>query len=406
MRESKNDAIRFPEERSILEGILQLLAVLRRYARFIVLFTVVAAAGLLVYLFISLTLPPDRSPLPNRYRAYAVILLEQEGGDVSELLASISPSQPGPIGGVNYGQVALQALGSRSFLDTVADEFKLVEKLDLAGSSRIRTQLRDYIRAHADFTFNRNTGELVIGFEETDPVFARDVVNRMVELLDQWFSLKSGTQRLRMKNLLEQKMAEVSITIDDLEKKIKDFQQKYSVLSVQELSSSQTSLLANLRSQLIMTELEIKNHARFSKIEDPILTRLKTERDNALEMISQIENGSGGSGRVLPGQKDLPELALQFSKMSTELNIQRRIYETLSGQYEVAKLSLEGSPVFQILELAEIPEVKSGPKRSQIATIGVFLAFAASVLLSFLHHTFIRIRNDPRKMRILQGDTP
>ena len=53
---------------------------------------------------------------------------------------------------------------------------------------------------------------------------------------------------------------------------------------------------------------------------------------------------------------DLPALSLQFARLKMALDIQTRIFESMSEQYEVTKLTLESEPVFQVLELAEVPD--------------------------------------------------
>ena len=60
-------------------------------------------------------------------------------------------------------------------------------------------------------------------------------------------------------------------------------------------------------------------------------------------------------------------------------------------------------PVFQILEYAEIPDMKSGPSRGKLCIIVTFAAFFISVFLAFLLNAIENIKNDPEAMAKLKG---
>ena len=83
-------------------------------------------------------------------------------------------------------------------------------------------------------------------------------------------------------------------------------------------------------------------------------------------MVKEVEGGFSSFEKVMTSQKELPRLALEFEHLKRDLLVQGKIYEILTQQYELAKLSLEAEePIFQILELAEAPDRKSGPRRSR-----------------------------------------
>ena len=296
-------------------------------------------------------------------------------------------------GGMDYGELALMILQSRIILDPLVEEFDIIRKYKIEES--IKTTSRNVLLNSIKFNYQKLTGALTISYEAIDPVFARDMVNRMVELLDEWFRYKGGTRKLKEKDLLEKKIGEISVDISRLESEIQSFHKKYGLLTVEELAGSQATLMADLRSQLVLRELEIKNYSLFSRIEDPELIRMKAERDNILELIEQNERAFS--------QMDLPALALEFARLTMALDIQRRIYVSLSEQYEIIKLSLESEPMFQILELAEVPDEKSSPQRSKICIITVLIAFAGSIMLAFFLNALNKLKTDPAGLKKIKG---
>ena len=167
---------------------------------------------------------------------------------------------------------------------------------------------------------------------------------------------------------------------------------EHGVLTVVDLGASQLQMITQLQTQLIEKEMAIKNYESYSTIEDPALRKLKTEWENISDLITKIENGYTGTARNSPSRDELPNLAIEFAHLTLSLEIQRRIYETVYQQYEIAKLSLESDPAFQVLQMAEIPDEKSGPNRGQICMIVTVLAFMASIGLSVFHSAIKKIK--------------
>ena len=55
-------------------------------------------------------------------------------------------------------------------------------------------------------------------------------------------------------------------------------------------------------------------------------------------------------------------------------------------------------PIFQILEYAEVPDLKSGPSRGMLCIIVTFAAGFFSVFLAFLLNAIKNVKNDPVAM--------
>ena len=403
----QGNPVRSSDERTIFESLIDYLRILISYRWLLFIITMIATFYAVIFSMISSTLPPEESPFPNQYASRAVLLMQQEeGSSLGSMFDSLGLTPPGGSrggsAGFDYAQLALRILQSPAILDVLVDEFDIVNRYDIRES--IRTFSREAILVRSVFDYERNTGTITVSFESIDPVFSRNMVIRMVELLGEWFSSRGGSSRLKQKKLLEEKLSEVSADISILEVHIKDFQEKYGFLTVQELATSQTVMLGDLRSQLILKEMEIKNYTQFSKIEDPALVRLKSERNNLINQISKIEGGfTNSSGTVMPAKRDLPEIAQRYQKLTTDIEIQRKIYEALSQHYELTKLSLESTPVFQILEDPEIPDRKSGPSRGKLCIIVTFMAFSASIILAFSLNSINKMRKNPSILKKLMG---
>jgi tyrosine-protein kinase Etk/Wzc len=376
-------------ERSLMQGLLHFTKIFGRYRWLILAVNITVTALATAFVIVSIRLPPDQSFLPNQYTAQATILVNSsnQAGIARSILDAMGIDQRSQSqSAYDNGDLILEILQSRLLLDRLVDEFGLVDRYKVRES--LRGNSRKILLKKANFTYARNTGAFKVFYTDYDPQFARNLVNRMVELLGEWFSLNRGLETQKQRQLLADKIAEVKNEISNLQSRLKNLQKQYGVLNVEELGQSQAASLASLRSQLILKEVEIKNYSGFSKIKDPRLEQLKEERQNLLDLIAQsqielpgVKEKAEGKALGAGGSKmSLPDVAQEFSQLMLELDIQQRIYNTLSPQYETVKLAPETDNVFQVLELADAPDIKSGPIRSRI----VIMAFVGSLALGLV----------------------
>jgi uncharacterized protein involved in exopolysaccharide biosynthesis len=87
-----------------------------------------------------------------------------------------------------------------------------------------------------------------------------------------------------------------------------------------------------------------------------------------------------------------------------ELGAQRQLYTQLKVQYEMLKVTMSSEkPAFQILEMAEVPDQKSGPSRGMLCLIVTFAGGFFSVFLAFVLNAISNIKKDPEAMAKLRG---
>jgi tyrosine-protein kinase Etk/Wzc len=385
---------RVPPERGLIEGVLHYLSILRTYRWLVVGITTGVTALAVGFCLLSVRLPPGRSPLPNVYRAQAGLLIQQQQGNdlAASIMSALGVEQRAIESAVGFdpGALVIQVLSSRPLLDKVVEEFALSSRYHITENVRGRT--RAMFRGKLTFDYIRTTGTITIAFEDWDPAFARDVVNRMVALIDEWFSQNRGSAKVKQRQQLELKVNEVKSDITRLEDRLKELQKKYGVLNAQELGATQTASLADLRSQLILREIELKNYSSFSLVDDPRLQQLKEERQNILDLIEQIQKGMPESSASPDSLKSLPDVAQEFTRLTLELDIQRRIYNTLSPQFEATKLATDSEPVFQVLEMAEAPDLKSGPQRGRIVAVALIASLGVSIAFAFVLNALGRVK--------------
>jgi len=100
----------------------------------------------------------------------------------------------------------------------------------------------------------------------------------------------------------------------------------------------------------------------------------------------------------------LPVITADVNRISLELTAKRQVYTQLKVQYELLKVSMASEkPIFQILEMAEVPDKKSGPSRGLLCIIITFAAGFFAVFLAFFLNAISNIKKDPEAMAKLKG---
>lgn len=381
------------EERSLIQGLAFYLAIVLRRWKLIAIVTGSAAGAVVIFSILTLVLPIQFNPMPTVYRAYAVIIVDEEQNQTDNPILDSFGIVDQASSGSNVTQLATTILRSRSFIDQLIHELDIFTRFEIDPDNI--SDARDIIIQKTDISYDSNTRELVISSIDPDRFFAEQLVNTTIRNLETWYREEGGSQSARRIQYLETTLEEVQAEIANIENQISDFQEQYNVLSVDELAETQNTMLNDLRTQLMQVNLDISNYTSISRVEDPALTRLRAQRNNIQRLINQIEEGYTDGDQRIPGRSELQDLKQQFDRLNMDLQIQLGIYETISQRYELEQISAVDSVPFYVLEYAEVPTEKSGPQRSQLCIIVTVGAFFAAIAFVLMHHVIQTISNDP-----------
>lgn len=323
-------------------SLIDLFAVLWRYKVMIIVVTLIAMIGVVVYSVISLKLPPEKSFLPNKYTAQAQMLINNDSSSSGGLSSMLSSSGLGSLasmagvsvpGGASNSSLAGYLVHSNSVLDEVVKNFNLVERYNI--EEYVVSASRDALKGVLTSNFDDETGVFSVSFTDIDPVFAKDVVNFVVSLLESKF--------------LEMGIDKNSLTKENLEANIE-----------------------NTYNEILKLQIEIQEiEYSVSNVYNPYQTK---------------------------------SIVMDATLKKMELSVQQEIYAQLKAQYEMLKVTMSSEqPVFQILEFAEVPDRKSAPSRGMLCIIVTFAAFFVSVFMAFLLNALKNIKNDPVAMSKLKG---
>lgn len=318
-------------------SLLDLVAILWKQRTMIITIVLLAMVFIVAYSIISLMLPSEKSFLPNTYKPQSHMIIndsKSSGGALSSMLSSSSLGGLASLAGISAS--GGQTYSSLAVYLVTTNTFldSVIEKFNLVDRYKIKNNPKAVTR------------------------------DKLKQLLNAEFDDESGV---------------FSISFTDIDpnfaQEVVNFSVEYMENMFEELGLDQNKLQKQ--------NLEVNLRNTFNEIQN-----LEAETHKLGNTVAQ-------GGRISEGTS----VMLEMTRLEMELEAQKEVYTQLKTQYELLKVKMASeTPVFQVLELAEVPDRKSGPSRGKLCIIVTFAAVFFAVMLAFAKEAIENIRKDPEAM--------
>jgi uncharacterized protein involved in exopolysaccharide biosynthesis len=324
--------------------------------------------------------------IPNKYLATAKILPppKDSGGGIAALLGGAGGlgSLAGSLGfGSSGTDLYLGILKSRSVSDAVIKRLDLARIFEKKTPEETRKVLEKVARMQAT-----KDGIITITTESKDPKLAAAIANTFVEELGkksvQLNLTKAGTERI----FLEKRLVLVKEDLKKAEEALKTFSESNKTIKVDSQAAATIEGIARIRAELVAKEVQLNSLKSYLTDESSEVKMLKAGIDKLRSQLnSQTATGSGSNSNVIPNAGNVPNLGLEYARRYREVKIQEAIFEQLTKQYELAKLTeAKDSSALQILDEAVVPLKKSSPKRAMIVILSTVTAMIGAISFAFV----------------------
>ncbi len=343
---------------------------------------------------------------PKWYKSTASVLPAEKTdllsslSGLSSLVKGFSPSRGlAALTGNSDFDKYMAILKSTTLVDDVIERFGLKKEYDLEDSYHEKIFKKFFSNFDMEVA---NEGNLEISFYDKDPQKAADVVNYMVA------QLSAINTRLSIKNakynreFIEKRYNQNMDDINNLETKMKEFQEKYGVVAVPEQIESTIKTMATIYSEFFKKEIEFKVLKRTYGEESPLVQKAKIGVEEIQRKINSLKNGTGVSEsdvKLLIPFKQAPELGNKYLKIYRDLEIQYKILEFVQPMYEQAKVEeVRNTPSVLVLDKAVPADRKSKPRGTLYALISFVSSLIVGYFLVFLIELFHKLKaTDPSK---------
>jgi uncharacterized protein involved in exopolysaccharide biosynthesis len=331
--------------------------------------------------------------IPARYESQ-VQLMPPDNPTNSGLamLASLTAKTGGGLGGVagdllgmkSSGALFVGILRSRTVEDRIAERFQLKKVYAIKLEEDVRGKLFENTTVSED----RKSGILTIAVTDHDPRRAAEMAQGYVDELNQLVAELSTSSAHRERVFLEGRLRAVKQDLDDASKQFSQFASKNNTIDIKEQGRAMLQGASTVEGELIASQSELKG---LEEIYADNNVRVRSLRAKITELRRQLEKLGGqgaadtgqagdSSGDAYPSIRKLPLLGVTYADLYRRMQIEEAVYETLTQQYELAKVQeAKETPSVKVLDAASIPQKKSFPPRSLITLLGGFLVLGGAV---------------------------
>ncbi|HBZ00268.1 MAG TPA: hypothetical protein DEO84_03000 [candidate division Zixibacteria bacterium] len=323
--------------------------------------------------------------MPNWYKSTTTILPPEKESGLG-FGASLLPSSLGSL--LGGSGMSLPGLASPSDLYASIAKSRavcmaVIEKYNLKTvfDTEFDEQAIDELMGRTSILVEPD-GIITISYEDTDQNRAAAVTNSLAEELNRVNRENMASKAHAMREFVEQRLTETISDLAAAEEAYKNFQEIHFAVSLDEQVKAVIGAVAELRGQLAVSEIELGVMKKSLSPTNLTYQEQEYKIEQIKDQLSKLENGDTTQSAFLNmPMKETPQLALQLARLTRELKIQETIFELLKQQYEQAKIQeLKDTPTIQVLDKAEIPKIKSRPKRVSIAIMGGMASFGFTLI--------------------------
>ena len=260
-------------------------------------------------------------------------------------------------------------LKSQTVTDAMVERFKLQERYDakLRADARLALQGATRVAAGKD-------GLISIEVDDKEPAFAAELANGYVQELQRFIGQLALTEAQNRRVFFERKIQEAKTELAEADRILRSTGVTADTLKSSPASAVET--VARLKANITAQEVKIGSMRGYLNDSAPELRQALVELATLRTQLAKAE-------------KDEPapagKLQDSYVERFRDYKYKETLYDLFTRQYELARVdeAREGA-VIQVVDVAQVPERKSKPKKAMIAVVATLAASFALLLFVFI----------------------
>ena len=346
------------------------------------------AVGLVVATLIAFRLPlqfesTTRLMPPDKQSTAGLASLRAAGAAGGNLNAV--PFLGEALGVNSAGALMVGVLRSQTVQDHIVEQFDLTKVYGM----RYLKDTRERLSSSTDISLDQKSGIITITVTDQSPQRARDIARAYAVELNHLLAQLDTSAARKERLFIEERLKTVKADMDEAAQQLARYSSENTTLDIKEQTKAMVESEAKLQGDFIAAQAELRG---LEQIYTDNTARVRAMRARVAELKRQVGNMNGNPASLgdasngstpYPPIRKLPLLGVPYADLFRRLNIQEAIYETLTKQYEMAKIQeARDIPTVRVLDPANLPEKKSGPKRTLIVAFGTyFMGFLAMMYI-------------------------
>ena len=325
--------------------------------------------------------------IPNRYTSTAQLMPpDQQALTNASMLTGLAgaaaltaPSMSSLMNAKTPGSTSIGILSSRTAQDDIINRFDLLRVYNY----KHYVDARQKLMASTDFEEDKKSGLITISVTDKDKNRAHDMAAAYIEELDKLVNRLSTSSAGRERLFLEQRLKTIKEELDASSQELSQFSSHNATMDIQKQGQATMEAAGKVQGELIAAESEL-SRLKAQYADDNV--RVRQVRGRVEELRSQLQKMSGmgedvdattlKGDQLFPSVRKLPLLGVTYYDLQRKVTMQETIYETLTKQYELAKVQeAKEIPPIKVLDEPDLPEKKSFPHRGTIALFAAMMLF-------------------------------
>jgi capsule polysaccharide export protein KpsE/RkpR len=337
----------------------------------------ILATGILVSLLYALL-------LPNVYTSTTTLMPPDSVSSNSNLMGLLSSVGPiasagsAALGIKTPGAVFVGIMGSQTVKESLVKQFDLVHHY----KKRFIEDACKQLTADTGIQEDLKSGIITISVKADNPVLASNLAQGYVAELDRVVTNNSTSAARRERIFLEERLKEIKKDLDDSAEALSRFSTKSRTIDMPSQARAMVDSGLKLQDELATARSDLAG-LRQAYSEDNVRVRTASARveelQKQMDKITGLSQESGSSAYTsesdYPSLGALPALGLTYADLNRKVLVEEALWEALTKQYEAAKVQeAKEIPTVRVLDVANVPQRKSSPARSEIVILGAMLS--------------------------------
>lgn len=285
-------------------------------------------------------------------------------------------------------QLYAEIIKSRSAAEYVISKLKLDDYLGAKtkeeASSRLRKLLSIEVTKEGIIEFSIPVSTSLFGriLGQTDSIriLSANISNTYAEALDKINREKLSSKAKKARVYIEDQLLQIKAQLDTSEFALMEFQKKNKAISLPEQMKAGIAEAANLKSEMISTEINLGLLSKNLNENNPSIISLRSKHQQLRDQLQKLESMNQD---ILLSFADAPSLAAKLSNLVRDVKIYNEVYLMLQQQYFKEKIQENRDlPTVEILDSAIPPEKATAPRIVFSTFLAAIFIFLSSLLIS------------------------
>ncbi|MBZ5701432.1 MAG: lipopolysaccharide biosynthesis protein [Acidobacteriia bacterium] len=329
--------------------------------------------------------------LPKQYQASTQLMPpDSQSSSGMAMLAAMSARTGSGLGAVAGDLLGMKSSGALfiGILRSRTVEDRLIERFNLKKvySLRLEEDARRKLLENTAIAEDRKSGIITITVTDGDARRSAALAQAYVEELDRLVAELSTSAARRERVFLEERLKAVKLDLDRAAQEFSQFASRSGAIDIKEQGRAMVDAAATLQGQLIAAQSELSGLEQIYTGNNVRVRALRARIGELKQQLAKIggnegDSMAGGSEKsIYPSIRKLPILGVTYGDLYRRTKIQEAVFETLTQQYELAKVQeAKETPSVKVLDAASVPERKSFPPRMLILFLCAFFGLAGAM---------------------------